>query len=358
MWIIVCCYLLLSVLLADRLFLGVYGWIKFLEFSALAFYLAWFNKRFVQYQLIAFLFACSALFESVLSILQYLQQGSLNGWLYFLGERTFTGVTPGIANASLAGVLVLRPYGTFSHPNVLAGYLLVAMVLVWSFLLQKTSRRVQIFATISLFLSSVALLLTLSRVTILLWGIILSCLLLGMLVRKIKSFQKRLTTIFIVLVGLFFIGMLPLSQEVITRFSQTSLAEESFSQRSQLTGSTFALLKSHPLIGVGLDNFLPSIAPLQKPLALGLYLQPVHNIFLLVSAETGLIGLGLFLWFLFATFQRIKKQSVTIRRPLALLLSVVLVIGLFDHYWLTIQQGQLLFATILGLSWTQQEKEN
>jgi hypothetical protein len=40
------------------------------------------------------------------------------------------------------------------------------------------------------------------------------------------------------------------------------------------------------------------------------------------------------------------------RNFLLLALSAILLTGMFDHYWLTLQQGQLLFAVILGLSWT------
>src|SRR5258708_5260679 len=68
--------------------------------------------------------------ESILAIAQFFNQGSLNGVLYFLGERTFTATTSGIANASVSGELILRPYGTFPHPNVLAGYLLISLTLL------------------------------------------------------------------------------------------------------------------------------------------------------------------------------------------------------------------------------------
>ena len=75
------------------------------------------------------------LFSSLLAIAQFISQGSLGGAFYYLGERTFTSQTPGIANASINGELLLRPYATFSHPNVLAGYLLCVLVLLLTSLL-------------------------------------------------------------------------------------------------------------------------------------------------------------------------------------------------------------------------------
>jgi hypothetical protein len=85
---------------------------------------------------------------------------------------------------------------------------------------------------------------------------------------------------------------------------------------------------------------------------LGLYLQPVHNIFVLITAETGVVGLLLFLWLWFATFRRITNYELRITGTLFSLLVIILITGSLDHYWLTLQQGQLLFATVIGLSWT------
>ena len=51
---------------------------------------------------------------------EFIKQASLNGLFWWLGERTFTSSTPGIAKAVIDGRLLMRPYATFPHPNVLA----------------------------------------------------------------------------------------------------------------------------------------------------------------------------------------------------------------------------------------------
>ncbi|MCL5970380.1 MAG: hypothetical protein M1450_02695 [Patescibacteria group bacterium] len=38
-----------------------------------------------------------------------------------------------------------------------------------------------------------------------------------------------------------------------------------------------------------------------------------------------------------------------------IILVTVLVLGLFDHYFLTLQQGQLLFSLVLGIVWSRIE---
>ncbi len=174
------------------------------------------------------------------------------------------------------------------------------------------------------------------------------------LFKQIKIHKKR-PIIFLVyfcllalIVGaLFYIPVLP-------RLEGTNFAEEAITQRADLFKSTLIIIKNHPLFGIGLLNFLPGISHIQKPLSPTLYLQPVHNIFLLVTAEIGIIGVGFFLWFLFKTYKRLMrclKNQKNLSLILLILLSVILILGMFDHYWLTLQQGQLLFALILGLSW-------
>lgn len=347
----------LNTVFANRPLLSFYGFVKLIEFAFLTFYIAKTIRYRFQLQWIALLFAASALFESLLAIFQYLNQGSLNGIFYFFGERTFTGSTPGIANADIGGALVLRPYATFPHPNVLAGYLLIAMVLVWSFLLKNNNRWMQIFGALSLVFSSIALLLTFGRVAILLWVLLLLVIFGRMMIRTLKTIQARLSALATIAIGLVIIGMVPLTHEVITRFAQTSLSEESVTERTELLLSSLKMIQQHPLIGVGLNNFIPALAPLQKPMPLGLYLQPVHNIFVLTLAQTGIIGLGLFIWLLVVTVKRIKNYESGIRNMFYVLLLIIIVTGTFDHYWLTLQQGQLLFATVIGLSWTKVSSE-
>lgn len=345
-------FLIGNILLALRPLLGLYGLLKLLEYFFLAVYLARTIKHPFQLQCIALFFAISSLFESFLAIAQYIHQGSLNGIFYFFGERTFTGATPGIANVSIAGDLILRPYGTLPHPNALAGYLLLSLLFVWFFLLTAQSKILQLVAAASLLIGSTALLLTFSRVAIALWVCFILVLLVKLLVTRLQTTKEKVLTAALLIVALSGLMVLPISHELLTRFTQTSFSEESFTERSELIGAALTLFHQHPLIGVGLDNFLPALAPLQQPMPFGLYLQPVHNIFLLLLTEVGVIGFFLFLDLLFGSVQNIWQMQSPLKYFLWLSFCVISLTGLVDHYWLTLQQGQLLLAIILGLSWT------
>jgi O-antigen ligase len=121
---------------------------------------------------------------------------------------------------------------------------------------------------------------------------------------------------------------------------------ESYSGRAELAVAAGKMFSEKPLLGIGLNNF--SLELPQKNLGQPSYwrLQPVHNIFLLSLSETGLAGfLALFL----LCYLAIKKASPKRGYALAALLFVLLT-GFFDHYWLTLQQNQLLLAITLGLS--------
>lgn len=284
------------------------------------------------------------LFSSLLAIAQFISQGSLGGAFYYLGERTFTSQTPGIANASINGELLLRPYATFSHPNVLAGYLLCVLVLLLTSLSAIQKKVVRLLFAITILIGTCALFLTLSRVAIALWMlVILSSLL---FVQKRVSIRIGLFTSVICLLGILFFAT-PLG----TRFMQTQLSEESVVQREQLVSAAVYLIRLHPF-GVGLGNFLPVLSHLPADLYPSNFVQPVHNIFLLITVETGVIGICFFLALLFVTYRQLSCQRNRSAFSLSVVLTLLLIMGLFDHYLLTVQQGQLLFSAIIGLCWS------
>ena len=122
---------------------------------------------------------------------------------------------------------------------------------------------------------------------------------------------------------------------ILTKFNPL---EESVVVRQQLNAAAFTLWQQSPLVGIGLGNFLvqlPEVLPSRQIY----FLQPVHNIYLLVLAETGIIGC---VAFLLLVKRSIKKFNVS--------LIALLLLGLVDHYPLTLQQGQLLFTLVLSLS--------
>ncbi|MCL6096902.1 MAG: O-antigen ligase family protein [Patescibacteria group bacterium] len=346
-------FLLVGIFRSDNPSAGIYGLVKFLEYVLLFFYTAK-NFRKLNGGILLSIFIAGILFESSLTIAQYLNQGSIGKALYLLGERSFNSQTPGIANASINGELFLRPYATFSHPNVLAGYLLVFMTLIIFYSKQKFFEHQNVFVYFSLALGTLALFLTMSRVSIFAWSAAVLFFLAHSFWKKTRMVSTKKTYSHPIKNKIFLLLFLIITLFIFTfpiglRLFQFSFSEQSVTQRETLIKDSVIMFQKNPVFGVGLNNFLISLPAMQKQYKEDLYIQPVHNIYLLILAETGAVGLTIFLYFLWNTYKRLKKNTNV---ELLALFSLILSLGFFDHYFLTLQQGQLLIVIISGLFWS------
>ncbi|MGA2911785.1 MAG: O-antigen ligase family protein [Candidatus Levyibacteriota bacterium] len=339
--------LLVGLIGAKNFWAGIYGIIKFLEFSFLAYFVSQNYKSFSQ----KILFSCvllSIIFESLLAFLQYFNQGSIGGIFYLFGERTFTAETPGIANASINGQLFLRSYATFSHPNVLAGFLVLAMLFL--LLVAFKNKQLRVFVWLGIILGTSALLITLGRSAIFLWFIYLIFLFGLWLFEKYK--KHKLNPLQVSLSILIFVGIVMIlilqNNFILQRFLTTNLSDESLVQRQELITQSLNMFWKSPVLGVGINNYfnnLNFIASKENTFLI----QPVHNVFLLALSETGLVGFCLLIFIFIKSFISVfnKKQ---IRKYLLLAIFAIIFLGLFDHYFFTLQQGQLLLSLVLGIS--------
>ncbi|MDP2649910.1 MAG: O-antigen ligase family protein [bacterium] len=345
--------LFFSVLFSKDKIIALYGLIKFFEFFFFGYFVSQ-NVKKENLKKIVSIFSISVIFVSIIAILQYLNQASLGGFLYFLGERSFTSQTPGIANASINGELLLRPYATFPHPNVLAGYLTIALAMVISTPIISGSNLKKYFYLISLIVGSIALVLTMSRIPILFWSIIVFFYFFLNFTKKKSS--QMLFFLLITVLGFF---TFLLFSPAFLRFVSASINDDSVQTRLTLINTSVLSIKDNPVFGVGLNNYLQTFNQYQKPTESVFMLQPVHNIFLLVAVQTGLTGLIVFLLFIKKTYIRIRDQGSGIKNfktTSLLILSTTLILGFFDHYFLTLQQGQLLFSFIFGICWVNWNK--
>ncbi len=336
-WILaIFCFLLVNVFFAQNRGAALYKLIKIIEFTLLGFYVA--KNRF-QISTLCFSLSMAVIYSSLLALAQFFRQASLGGVFWWLGERTFNAFTPGIAQIIWEGRLIMRPYATFPHPNVLAGFILVSLVLIATTKTQDLKQR--IIKRLGVFFGVIGIAISFSRSAWLV-GVLVSFWFLIRNLRITKTNKKFLY--FILLCLLFGVGVLFYSLSHLS-------TEEAISRRLQLNQVAIKMTKQNPLIGVGLNNFVSRLPEFwQKPEVVR-FLQPVHNIFLLTFAETGVTGLLIFFWLLILSY---RKLLITNNQRLIITLSAILILGLFDHYWLTLQQTQLLFTIILGLVWAKQ----
>lgn len=301
---------------------ATYHWIKFAELGMLGYYVF---KTKPNLSRVSHFLSLSVLYSSCIATLQFLLQHSLGGPFWFLGERTFAVDTPGIARVVLAGKEFLRAYGTFPHPNVLGGYLAIVLL----FIIQKVDRKnLWYWSTVAL--GIVALLLTFSRSA---W--IVAALGMGWAMwKKTKFFSFILVSCLLSFVSISFHPM-----------------DESVVVRQQLNNSAVHMFVSAPLFGVGLGNFLVTLPDVLPSRAI-YFLQPVHNIYLLLLAEVGIVGVSLIVLVAWSWWRQVTSDKRHVFHVACCLSLVsILLLGLVDHYPLTLQQGQLLLTLFLALSY-------
>ena len=308
--------------------LGFYQLLKLIEFSLLYFYIK--SSLGVIFNLTTsfFVFLASGIFQAVLAILQYVRQADLG--LRFLGETVLNPNLFNVAVFMVNGEKIMRAYGTTPHPNVLGLVIFVSIFLLY--FLKFNSKFKNIIYGVLLF----AFFLTFSRIIIFAW-------LVGLII-LIKKLDKKIIITTLAVAVLFSVLFWP---QVLARLD-ISPQEEAVSMRGFYNKVS---LFEKPFWGVGAGNFVNWFKEVNPALAENLY-QPVHNIYLLIFSETGILGLAAFLLFLiFLTWRHLKK--VEFNRPfhysLLILFVSILFLGLFDHFLLTIQQGRIIFWLILGL---------
>lgn len=317
----------LSILGAENIGAGLVRWQQYLVASSVAIYLASQDFGKIKNQLARAL-SWAIIFEAFLAIGQFLWGRSIGFWI--LGERSFNLSTPSIANFNWYGQIFLRPYGTFPHPNVLAAFMVLTMPIV--VFLSKSKR-------IVVGLGAISTVLSFSRsAMLLLFGI-------GLIFLRKKL--KMLVVILVITLPFIYVRFN-------SAFNFDSL---SLSRREELSRIALDQITKEPLLGIGLNNFIPQVASSNLVPGPSRFLQPVHNIFLLSLAETGLVGfLGFLLLMGYPIIKLWGRQNQPFSKLLLLSWGTILFLGMFDHYFLTLPQGQRLLFLIWGLSMLELKK--
>ena len=280
---------------------------------------------------------------------QFINQASLGGLFYFLGERTFNSVTIGISTVNL-NHQILRPYGAFPHPNVLAFFFLLTAVMILTRITHEKVISWRIILAAGLIFSSAGLALTFSRASILLGIIFFLCCFLIRIARPTRM------TLLGVLTGIFagFGALVMLGQ--LGSFSGGQFLLRGIDFREELLNQSVKIFSESPYFGIGLNNFFVYQTQLIKTIS-PVAFQPPHNILVIA-----LLSLGLFGWWIVPTvfvtairsiLNNLRTTNDELRifhQSILFLIVSIVIVGMFDHFFLTVEQGQVILALILGLS--------
>lgn len=234
----------------------------------------------------------------------------------------------------------LRAYGLTFHPNVLGGFLFSGLMLGVGLMKQSGWRWVGLVL-------GCGLVVTFSRSAWLATLVVF----LPLVVWRLKnfSFPKKGFSLLSAAVFLIVLVTAPfVVPPLLSRLNVTDSISEmaSIGARGELLNLSVDLIRSRPFTGVGAGNF--PIA--QMDFATQDPPHYVHNVGLLLAAEVGILGGGLWilLWLLpilWIPLQRVKSDWIY---PLAAIWFGIGVIALWDSYPWAIESGRLLSVTVLA----------
>ena len=204
---------------------------------------------------------------------------------------SFLGIQIGGFNETLGGITATRAGGTYRHPNYLA-IPMAALLVPFVTMTLRTRGLSRLFFGGAATCAILNLLLTLSRggwlaatVPIFIFLCLLATTSAGLTFLK----RNRRCILSICIFGFFTI--VALSGTIMHKIFDS--ADTNISSRMVLNEMAIEMIKDHPLSGVGLNNSVDASNSynLRKQFEIHLGIPPViHNIYLLVGAEVGILG--------------------------------------------------------------------
>lgn len=359
-------------------------------------------------------FLAGIFLQATLGIWQFLTQSSFACKWLGMAEHGAGELGTSVVEIS-AGERWLRAYGGLDHPNVFGGLLVVGLLMTIGLIVeynkfktrkfvisnlkfgedvkqesdfnnmqsckkesQITNYQLPITSIKYLLLTSYFLLLTSLFFTFsrgawlgLIIGII--AMLAITVVKKNLLAQKKLLEIVLISSALIFILFSQFQNLALTRLSNGARLEiKSNSERINSYQDSLEMIKDNWLFGVGIGNYTGYNANLANECQSAnceyanakqkWYYQPVHNVFLLVWAETGIIGLLFFIALLlcvmrYALCDKTNAESRNLNIKISILTATTIMF-MVDHWWWSLHFGVLLFWLVIGLLATFKKSEN
>ncbi len=329
----------------------------FLIFLDLARDKGFFNKT-------AYLIFISGVFQSIIAFSQFIFQKSLN--LKYLGESLLSPEILGVAKLEINGEKFIRAYGTFPHPNLLGTFLFLAFALGFYFALNKNPQIPfqsifkfknftlktsllnliqKIHFRIGLMIIFIGIIVTFSRSIWLITVYLLFLLTLRYL--KYLFDKKNFLKYFLPIAIFLSVTIIGFHQFIPARTCIVNCQDQSLSLRQNHSHFSKLIIQNNFFLGVGPGQFVSEFKKINPTNLADWNIQPVHNFYLLIWSEIGLIGF--FLLFIFIS-KHISSINLSFDNELFLIaFGGFLILGIFDHYFWTLPQGQFIFWLALAL---------
>lgn len=316
---------------------------------------------------IIYLIFLSGVVQSIIALAQFIFQKSLD--LKYLGESILNPRILGVAKIELSGEKFIRGYGTFPHPNLLGAFLFLALISGLYFVLNKNAslpfsfssfkilklapkikflaQKIHFFSGLTLIL--IGILATFSRSVWLITAIL--SLYLSIRYSKYlfspKTFLKLNFKIIFTVLAILAILFFSFYKFIPPRLCLGNCQDQSLTLRKNYSHFSQDLIKNNFWTGIGIGQFsseLKIINPTNLP---AWDIQPVHNLYLLIWSEIGLIGFLLLFLFIQKNLNSLQKNPSS--KIFILGILGFLILCFFDHYFWTLPQGQFIFWLALAL---------
>ena len=255
----------------------------------------------------------------VMLMLSLILQGALGTAQYLTGRSLDVFVTGTPVTEESEEGLVTRALGTIGKPNGLAMYVAPLILLVTA-MMMKTRGIYRKLGMCAVALGGSALLFSFSRGGWMAFAIAFLMLLLALSKGKYVRARGPLLALAVGAVVVFFFF-----SQIEGRFVSQEGADAA-QDRIYLIKIAWNMIKDSPILGVGANTFMSVIGRYTRgPDLQYVYLHMVHNQYLLVFAETGLVGILAFLWLMLTCFR--ESLDCTRRRSSELAQTVGLSAG-------------------------------
>lgn len=298
---------------------------------------------------VIYVFLVSIFFQAGLGIYQFLTQSSFA--FKYLGLAAHDPQNLGVAVVEAASGRFLRAYGGFDHPNIFGGVLAMAIILAVYLLVKKkvlnSNREVieSIFLFIFYFSALLALFFTFSRTAWLALAIGLVVLLVSLIINRDRWMIGRFLALVFFSAIFLFIIVKPYQDLLMVRIEADSrLEQKSLDERRTYFEQAKGLIKNNFVFGVGIGNYTDTLNNQEANIKPAFVNQPVHNVFLLLLAENGILALIFFLGFLVCLILKDRRETYSWA-----IIITLLVLMMFDHWLISLPYGVLFLFLILGL---------
>ena len=321
--------------------------------------------------------------QAIIGILQFTLQRSVG--LFWLFESHISPSVDGVAKILINGEKYIRIYGLFPHPNILGGFLLISIILTIYFSLCKRGIKRDFkyhSLWIALIIQATALILTFSKSAIL--GLFIAIIYIFRKNKKlfhVEQLSRRLLIFAIILILSLYLAGLNFGENLETSVSDRL---EQFNVPRLPAGEAGGTILSNFWIGSGAGQYVNTLYNVSRGTLEYWQYQPIHNVFALILAELGFVGVFIFVWWLWKLFHAIdivprgtiSSNPATLEQKeichpersetkpkdlikldssatLEMMIFKSIVFGfifimLFDHYLWDIQQGQIMLWMMLG----------